>query len=630
MRKRIVSYLLCAAMVLCTVVGIGMPVIAAEGEETEFVTNIDEEFLLAGDTTWQENFDYEIDGNYIVLKKYTGNVENLDVPATATISGKQYKVKLNDTCSHMFYECGELKTISFSKDIDTSNVTDMSSMFHSCSNLTNLDISNFNTSNVTNMSQMFSRDSNLTNLDVSHFNTSNVTSMRCMFNACSSLTKLDVSNFNTSNVTDMCGMFDCCSSLTKLDVSNFNTSNVTDMSCMFSWDSNLTNLDVSHFNTSNVTNMWHMFNDCSSLTKLDVSNFNTSNVTNMSGMFAGCRGVTKLDVSNFNTSNVTDMSFMFSNCYLKSIDLSSFDTSNVTNMEYMFGDCDMLESLDLRSFDMKKVENINGMFSGSKNLKSIDMSTWNLNKVKYNLVYEYDNMFHLCSNLYTIKTPLNLKEEISLPGTFVREDNPSEEYTSLPMNQSISFTLVKKDSGPTPGGNDNVIDIDTNNGTATIPDKINGGTTQIALYVTQSSGVFRLYNPVTYEHYYTKDQNEVNHNVYEIGGWQLEGNGEISVDANEQYAVPVYRLFNKTTNTHFYTTDLTEAKTLAASGTMNYEGISHYVYDKDSNVGTVVHRICRVGSTDQLWTKDANEINTHTQVIGDFTYVGPAWRSIDV
>ena len=552
MRKRIVSYLLCAAMVLCTVVGIGMPVIAAEGEETEFVTNIDEEFLLAGDTTWQENFDYEIDGNYIVLKKYTGNVENLDVPATATISGKQYKVKLNDTCSHMFYECGELKTISFSKDIDTSNVTDMSSMFHSCSNLTNLDISNFNTSNVTNMSQMFSRDSNLTNLD------------------------------------------------------------------------------VSHFNTSNVTNMWHMFNDCSSLTKLDVSNFNTSNVTNMSGMFAGCRGVTKLDVSNFNTSNVTDMSFMFSNCYLKSIDLSSFDTSNVTNMEYMFGDCDMLESLDLRSFDMKKVENINGMFSGSKNLKSIDMSTWNLNKVKYNLVYEYDNMFHLCSNLYTIKTPLNLKEEISLPGTFVREDNPSEEYTSLPMNQSISFTLVKKDSGPTPGGNDNVIDIDTNNGTATIPDKINGGTTQIALYVTQSSGVFRLYNPVTYEHYYTKDQNEVNHNVYEIGGWQLEGNGEISVDANEQYAVPVYRLFNKTTNTHFYTTDLTEAKTLAASGTMNYEGISHYVYDKDSNVGTVVHRICRVGSTDQLWTKDANEINTHTQVIGDFTYVGPAWRSIDV
>ncbi len=208
-------------------------------------------------------------------------------------------------------------------------------------------------------------------------------------------------------------------------------------------------------------------------------------------------------------------------------------------------------------------------------------------------------------------------------------DNPSDDPSG--NEDPVDDPSGNNDPIVEPSGNNgNIIKTDTINGVATIPDKIKGGTTQIALYVTQSSGVFRLYNPVTYEHYYTKDQNEVNHNVYEIGGWQLEGNGEISVDANEQYAVPVYRLFNKTTNTHFYTTDLTEAKTLAASGTMNYEGISHYVYDKDSNVGTVVHRICRVGSTDQLWTKDANEINTHTQVIGDFTYVGPAWRSIDV
>ena len=50
-------------------------------------------------------------------------------------------------------------------------------MFSECSNLTNLDVSNFNTSNVTSMSEMFSGCSNLTNLDVSNFNTSNVTNM---------------------------------------------------------------------------------------------------------------------------------------------------------------------------------------------------------------------------------------------------------------------------------------------------------------------------------------------------------------------------------------------------------------------------------------------------------------------
>ena len=58
--------------------------------------------------------------------------------------------------------------------------------------------------------------------------TLNVTDMTNMFNRCSNLTKLDLLNFNTKNVTIMVGMFSGCSSLENLDISNFNTSNVTD------------------------------------------------------------------------------------------------------------------------------------------------------------------------------------------------------------------------------------------------------------------------------------------------------------------------------------------------------------------------------------------------------------------
>ena len=72
-------------------------------------------------------------------------------------------------------------------------------------------------SGVTNMSSMFSNCNNLTTLDVSNFNTINVTDMNNLFYSCYSLKNLDVSNFDTSKVTDMSYMFYICNSLTALD-----------------------------------------------------------------------------------------------------------------------------------------------------------------------------------------------------------------------------------------------------------------------------------------------------------------------------------------------------------------------------------------------------------------------------
>ena len=91
--------------------------------------------------------------------------------------------------------------------VDTSSVTDMQSMFSSCSSLTSLTLpESFNTSSVTNMQSMFSSCSSLTSLDLSSFNTSSVTNMYSMFYYCSSLTSLDLSSFDTSSVTNMSHM----------------------------------------------------------------------------------------------------------------------------------------------------------------------------------------------------------------------------------------------------------------------------------------------------------------------------------------------------------------------------------------------------------------------------------------
>ena len=75
-----------------------------------------------------------------------------------------------------------------------SGVTFLYSLFEYCSNLTSLDLSNFDTSNVTNMSHMFDNCENLKTLDLSNFNTSKVINMDYMFYSCNSLTTVKVIN----------------------------------------------------------------------------------------------------------------------------------------------------------------------------------------------------------------------------------------------------------------------------------------------------------------------------------------------------------------------------------------------------------------------------------------------------
>ena len=109
-------------------------------------------------------------------------------------------------------------------------------------------------------------------MSVEYINTSNMnnTYTYCMFSHCTNLTTLDVSNFNISNVTTMYAMFYNCNNLTSLNVSNWDTVNVTNMRDMFYGCTNLTTLDVSNFNTSNVTNITNMFNNTPLLADIGV------------------------------------------------------------------------------------------------------------------------------------------------------------------------------------------------------------------------------------------------------------------------------------------------------------------------------------------------------------------------
>ena len=221
------------------------------------------------------------------------------------------------------------------------------------------------------------RTRNILDLDLFNFDTSNVTNMRSMFSDMPKLTSLNLSNFDTSKVTDMHYMFCSMRSLTTLNLSNFDTSKVTDMNTMFFGMSKLTTLDLSSFDTSWVRNMYQMFCGMSSLTSLNLSSFDTSQVTNMKSMFYYAPNLTTLNLSKFNTSKVTDMSNMFAGMSsLTSLNLSNFDTSNVTNMRNMFSlfgidkNKDNLEKIYVNNdFNTTKLTDFTGMFENRKKLR---------------------------------------------------------------------------------------------------------------------------------------------------------------------------------------------------------------------------------------------------------------------
>ena len=117
--------------------------------------------------------------------------------------------------------------------------------------------------------------------NLNDIDTSLMTDMSSMF--AYSLFNGDISKWDVSNVKDMWGMFQY--SLFDGDISDWNVSNVKDMSGLFNEPK--FNQDISKWNVSNVTNMDYMFTD--SEFDQDISNWKINEKCEIYDIFAGCR-----------------------------------------------------------------------------------------------------------------------------------------------------------------------------------------------------------------------------------------------------------------------------------------------------------------------------------------------------
>ena len=253
----------------------------------------------------------------------------------------------------MFYQMRKLKSIYFSKKFNTKNITSMERMFVSCSQLTSVNISNFNTGIVKSFNYLFYYASNLETVILPKSKASKLETVSFMFDGCFLLRSIDFSNFivNSPYLTSLHGTFSGCHLLENINMSNFNTEGVTDMGELFEDCYSLTSIDLTKFKTTKLQYMNKMFYRCKKMEKIDLSHFNTENVVKMEYLFYGCSMLGSVELSSFNTKNLQTMDSMFNGCYsLSSIDLSGFNTEKVTNMMEIFAFCSNLLYLDISHF----------------------------------------------------------------------------------------------------------------------------------------------------------------------------------------------------------------------------------------------------------------------------------------
>jgi surface protein len=132
-----------------------------------------------------------------------------------------HTIKMSEDSSSMFSGLYLNSISGLDTDlVDTSDVTDMSSMFQGCMDLLSLDLSGFNTSKVTDMSHMFQACCLLKSLDLRNFDTSAVTDMRSMFYDCKEVGTITLGDdFKIKEDTEISHMFCNCLQLKTIAVS---------------------------------------------------------------------------------------------------------------------------------------------------------------------------------------------------------------------------------------------------------------------------------------------------------------------------------------------------------------------------------------------------------------------------
>ena len=258
-----------------------------------------------------------------------------------------------------------IKTITKLTGLDTSNVTNMNSMFNGCSSLTTLDLSGLNTSKVTTMQEMFSGCTSLTSLNLSDLNMKKLQYVAHMFYDCSSLTDVFINQEVTLNRLT--------NNLSKGDISYIpKTATIHYNGVDYKWNKKWTISEI---------NVHVLYGEAVDESK-ELPTITLNNEVNTPKLY------TPFNIFHLETwSNAAPTSILINNkSNIKSLNKMQLDTSNITDMSNLFNGCSSLTTLDLSKWNISNVNNMQNMFLGCSSLKDVYVtSKATLNKLTNNL-----------------------------------------------------------------------------------------------------------------------------------------------------------------------------------------------------------------------------------------------------
>ena len=350
----------------------------------------------------------------------TRNVTNMDhmFSRTGYLRALDFKSKLDThkvtNMDHMFYASG-IKTLDLGMNFNTSVVTSMASMFESsavkdltfpinmgdapnltsvlnmfknCNYLNLINPFNLDTKNITDMSSMFEATS--WNYDQAEYNFGdkfrfdNVTTTEKMFYK-NGGKKITFTHFNAPKNTTGANMFAESHAL-EISFPEFNLPEVTNLSHMFEKALARKVILPSEVHTGKLENVYRMFYLASYLESISPINLDTHNVTSMEDMFRGVSssrtGLLEITLGpQFTLTNTTKANAMFYDSRPKKISFSSFNAPELVNMEYMFASS-AVQEIDLsNNIYTPKLNNITKLFSNDVYLSKISEINFNTENI---------------------------------------------------------------------------------------------------------------------------------------------------------------------------------------------------------------------------------------------------------
>lgn len=214
-----------------------------------------------------------------------------------TDSTFKLKIKLDNVAAgytlKVTYASGETETFIISrKNIEDENADLLKEVINKIENGSKIEIYNYY-DNLRNISSLFKSNNNFIDVSLKNCMTNNVTDMSSAFNGCSNLTNVQFQD--TSNVTNFKSIFANCKKLK--NIQNLNTQKATNLIASFASCELLEKLNI---DCSNVLTMYITFFGCKNLIELNLNN--TSNVTNFLMSFAYCENLKRINGIDFSSA----------------------------------------------------------------------------------------------------------------------------------------------------------------------------------------------------------------------------------------------------------------------------------------------------------------------------------------